>query len=91
MNLLNKHREDSSLLPLQPSKLAGTIWEFLVHLQKFEVLSVSSKLFSNFTNNKKLLTSVSDCGIAYHHSTPMEVDELLCVFWISKKRIDFSL
>ena len=90
MNLLDKLKEDTILLPLQSSTHAEAIRELLVHLQKLEVLSATSKLFSNITNKEELLSSAGGGGIAYPHSTSMEVDELVCVLGISKKGIDFN-
>ena len=44
MNLLDKLKEDTILHPLQSSTQAEAIQGLLVHLQKFEVLSVIAKL-----------------------------------------------
>ena len=90
MNLLDKLKEDTILLPLQSSTQAGTIQELLVHLQKLEILSATSKLFSNITNKEELLSSAAGRGIAYPHSISMEVDELVCVLGVSQNGIDFN-
>ena len=90
MNLLDKLKEDTILFPLQSSTQAEAIRELLVHLQKLEVLSATSKLFSNITNKEELLSSAGGGGIAYPHSISMEVDELVCILGISKNGIDFN-
>jgi len=90
MNLLDKLKEDTILLPVQSSKQVEAIRELLVHLQRIEVLSATSKLFSKIIDKEKLLSSAAGRGIAYPHSTSMEIDELVCVLGISKKGIDFN-
>ena len=90
MNLLDKLKEDNILLPLQCSTQSGAIRELLVHLQKLEVLSATSELFSNITNKEEILPSAAGRGIAYPHTTSVEVDELVCVLGISKNGIDFN-
>ena len=90
MNLLNKLKKDTILLPLQSSTQAEAIRELLVHLQQLEILSATSKLFSNITNKEELLPSAAGRGIAYPHSISMELDELVCVFGLSKKGVDFN-
>ena len=90
MNLLDKLKEDTILLPLQSSTQAEAIRELLVHLQKLKVLSTTRKLFSNITNKEELLSSAAGRGIAYPHSLSMEVNELVCVLGISKNGIDFN-
>jgi len=90
MNLLDKLKENTILLPVQSSTQAGAILELLVHLRQHEILSATNKLFSNIKNNEELLSSAAGRGIAYPHSTSMEVDELVCVLGISKEGIDFN-
>ena len=90
MNLLEKLKEDTILFPLQSSTQTGAIQELLVHLQKHEILSATSKLFSNITNKEELLSSAAGRGIAYPHSISMEVNELVCILGISKNGIDFN-
>ena len=90
MNLLDKLKEDTILLPLQSSTQAEAIRELLVHLQKLEVLSATSKLYSKITKMEESLSSAAGRGIAYPHSTSNEVNELVCVLGISKDGIDFN-
>ena len=90
MNLLDKLKEDNILLPLQCSTQSGVIRELLVHLQKLEVLSATSKLFSNMTNKEEMLPSAAGRGIAYPHFTSMEIGELVCVLGISKEGLEFN-
>ena len=90
MNLLDKLKEDNILLPLQCSTQAGAIRELLIHLQKLEVLSATSELFSSITNKEEMLPSAAGRGIAYPHTTSVEVNELVCILGISKNGIDFN-
>ena len=89
MNLLDKLKKDTILLPVESSTQAGIIHELLVHLQNLAILSATSNLFVNITNNEKSLPSAAGRGVAYPHSTSLEVDELVCVLGISKNGIDF--
>ena len=90
MNLLNKLKEDTILVPLQSSTHLEVIRELLDHLQKLEVLSATSKLLSNITNKEEMLPSAAGRGIAYPHTTSIEVNELVCILGISKNGIDFN-
>ena len=90
MNLLDKLKEDTIILLLQSSTHSGVIRELLVHLQKLEVLLGTSKLFSNITNKEEILPSAAGRGIAYPHTTSVEVNELVCILGISKNGIDFN-
>ena len=90
MNLLNKLKEDTILLPIQSSTPAGVIRELLVHLQQNKTLSSTSVLFSNIINKEESLPCAAGRGIAYPHSTSMEVNELACALGISKEGINFN-
>ena len=90
MNLLNKLKEDTILVPLQSSTQSEVIRELLDHLQKLEVLSATSKLLSNITNKEEMLPSAAGRGIAYPHATSIEIDELVCILGISKTGIHYD-
>ena len=90
MNLLNKLKEETILVPLQSSTQSGVIRELLDHLQKLEVLSATSKLLFNITNKEKMLPSAVGRGIAYPHATSIEIDELVCILGISQNGVDFN-
>ena len=90
MNLRDKLKEETIILPIQASTQADAIQELLMHLQKIEILSTITKLFSNINNNESTLPCAAGRGIAYPHSTSIEVDELTCVLGISKDGIDFK-
>ena len=90
MNLRDKLKEKTILLPIQASTQVEAIQELLMHLQKLEILSATSKLFSTINNNEETLPCAAGRGIAYPHSSSIEIDELTCVLGISKDGIDFN-
>ena len=90
MNLLDKLKEKAILLPVQSSTQAGVIKELLVHLQELKILSATTKLLSNIINNEEFSPSAAGRGIAYPHSTSVEIEKMVCVLGISKNGIDFN-
>ena len=75
---------------MQATSKEGAILEVLTHIQSLNLLSVTVKLFTNIKEQEKVFSSSSGRGIAYPHSTSIEVDELTCVLWISQKGIAFN-
>ena len=61
-----------------------------MHLQHIDILSSTSKLYSNIMKMEESLSSAAGRGIAYPHSTSMEIDHLVCVLGISKEGIEFN-
>ena len=68
----------------------GSIQELLTHLQSLHKLSATIKLFSNIKEQENTFTSSAGRGIAYPHSTSVEIEKLTCVLGISKQGIDFN-
>ena len=75
---------------MKASTQIEAIQELLIHLQKLEILSFTSNLFSYINNKEKMLPCAAEHGIAYPHSTSIEIEELTCVLGISKIGIDFN-
>ena len=90
MNLRDKLKEETIILPILSSTQGDAIKELLIHLQKIEILSSTIKLFFNITNNETTVPCAVGRGIAYPHSTSKEVEKLTCVLGISKTGIDFN-
>ena len=85
MNLRDKLKETAILLPMQASTQSEAIQELLVHLQSLDKLSATSKLYAVMMEKEETLPSAAGRGIAYPHSTSIEIDDLICVLGISKE------
>jgi len=90
MNLRDKLKENTILLPIQASTQSKAIKELLVHLQSLDKLSATNKLYIAMTEKEKTLPSAAGRGIAYPHFTSIEIDEFVCVLGISKEGLDFN-
>ena len=90
MNLRDKLKENTILLPIKASTQSKAIKELLVHLQSLDKLSATSKLYIAMTEKEKTLPSAAGRGIAYPHFTSIEIDEFVCVLGISKEGLDYS-
>ena len=90
MKLRDKLIKETILIPMQATSKEGAIQEVLTHLQSLNLLSDTIQLFTNIKEQEKVFSSSTGRGIAYPHSTSIEVDELTCVLGISKKGIDFN-
>ena len=90
MNLRDKLRESTILLPIQASTQSEAIHELLVHLQSIDKLSATSKLYAAITEKEETLPSAAGRGIEYPHFVSMEIKELGCVRGISKEGLEFN-
>ena len=90
MNLRDKLKESTILLPIQASTQLEAIQELLVHLQSIDKLSDTTKLYAAITEKEETLPSAAGRGIAYPHFTSIEIDDLDCVLGISKEGLDFN-
>ena len=90
MNLRDKLKESTILLPIQASTQSEAIQELLVHLQSLDKLSDTTKLYAAITEKEETLPSAAGRGIAYPHFTSIEIDDLDCVLGISKEGLDFN-
>ena len=90
MKLRDKLIKETILIPMQATSKEGAIHEVLTHLQSLNLLSDTIQLFTNIKEQEKVFSSSTGRGIAYPHSTSIEVDELTCVLGISQKGIAFN-
>jgi len=90
MKLRDKLIEETILVPLQATSKESANKELLTHLKSLDILSATVRLFANINEQKNIFTASADRGIAYSHSTSVEVNELICVLGISKKGIDYN-
>ena len=90
MNLSNLLNEATICCPLVSNSRNGAIQELLNHAQSLGYLSSTIKLYhyiEEFENNH---STAAGKGIAYPHSTSIEVEDLICVLGISKTGLDFN-
>ena len=90
MKLRDKLIKELILMPMLAISKEGSIQELLTHLQSLHKLSATIKLFSNIKEQENTFTSSAGRGIAYPHSTSVEIEKLTCVLGISKQGIDFN-
>ena len=90
MNLRDKLKESTILLPIQASTQSEVIQELLDHLQSLDKLSDTRKLYAAITDKEETLPSAAGRGIAYPHFTSMEINELVCILGISKEGLEFN-
>ncbi len=90
MNLRDKLKEETIILPIQSTTQSEAIQELLVHLQNNKILSATTKLVSYIENNEKKSPCAAGRGVAYPHSASIEIDKLTCVLGFSPDGIDFN-
>ena len=90
MKLRDKLIERTILIPMQATSREDANHELLTHLQSLDILSATVHLFANIKEQENYFTSSAGRGIAYPHSTSVEVDELTCILGVSKQGIDFN-
>ena len=90
MKLRDKLIPATILVPLMATNKEGANQELLTHLQSMDILSTIIHLYADIKGKENTFTSSAGRGIAYPHSTSIEVNELTCVLGISKEGIDFN-
>ena len=90
MNLRDKLKDDTILLPIIAATMEDAIQEQLNHLQNLDILTGTDILFSIIKSHEENLPSAAGRGIVYPHATSKEVDELVCILGISKPGVDFN-
>ena len=90
MKLRDKLIEETILVPIQATSKESANKELLTHLQSIDILSDTVQLFVNIKEQENIFIASAGRGIAYPHSTSVEVNELTCCLGISKKGIDYN-
>ncbi len=90
MNLSEILNRDTILYPLQSNDRESVIQELLSHLQKLDYLSAIVKLQSYIWEGEKITCSAAGRGVAFPHSTSIEVKELVAVLGISENGINYD-
>ena len=90
MNLSDLLNEATICCPLVSNSRNGVIQELLNHLQSLGYLSNTIKLYNYIEELENNHSTAAGKGVAYPHSTSIEVDDLICVLGISKTGLDFN-
>ena len=90
MELDDKLSNETILVPMYAISKEEAIQELLTHLLSLDILSDTIKLFTYIKEQESIFTSSAGRGIAYPHSTSVEIDKLTCILGISHKGIDFN-
>ena len=90
MNLSDLLNEAIVCCPLVSNTRNGAIQELLNHAQNLGYLSATIKLYSYIEELENSHTTAAGKGVAYPHSTSLEVKDLTCILGVSKTGIDFN-
>jgi len=90
MNLSDLLNEATICCPLVSNSRNGAIQELLNHLHSLGHLSATIKLYNYIEELENNHSTAAGKGVAYPHSTSIEVDNLICVLGISKTGLDFN-
>ena len=90
MNLSELLNEATICCPLLSNTRNGAIQELLNHLESLGYLSGTIKLYSYIEEFENNHSTAAGKGVAYPHSTSVEIDDLICVLGVSKMGIDFN-
>ena len=90
MKLIDKIKDNTLIFPINSIEKSTTIQELLNHILDQGYLTAITKLFSSINNQDKTLGSAVGRGVAFHHSSSKEVDEMIAVLGVSQKGIDYE-
>ena len=90
MKLCEILNEGSILLPVKSTHQNDAIKELLYHLEKMGHISETITLCADIETCEKNQSTATGKGVAYPHCVSKEVDELVCVFGISQKGVDYN-
>ena len=90
MKLSDLLNETTICCPIVSNTRNGAIQELLNNLQSLGCLSDTIKLYTYIEELENNHSTAAGKGIAYPHSTSIEVEDLLCILGISKIGLDFN-
>ena len=90
MNLSNLLNEATVCCPLVSNTRNGTIQELLNHAQNLGYISATIKLYTYIEELENNHSTAAGKGVAYPHSTSIEIENLTCILGISKTGLDFN-
>ena len=90
MKLKDKIKYNTIIYPIQSNDKSTTIQELLNKLLQENFLTATTKLFSFIEDHDKIMNPAVGRGIAFHHSSSVEVDEMIAVLGISNSGVDYQ-
>jgi mannitol/fructose-specific phosphotransferase system IIA component (Ntr-type) len=90
MKLCDKLKEGTIMVPVKSINRYGAIQEMLDQLKKLGYLSGTVKLFTCIEELENSQSTAVGRGVAYPHSTSIEVDGLVTLLGISHKGVDYD-
>ena len=90
MNLSDLLNERTICSPIISNTRDSAIQELLNHIQSLGYLSETVKLYKYIEELENSHSTAAGKGVAYPHSTSIEVDDLICILGISKTGLDFN-
>ena len=90
MNLSDFLNEQTIYCPIVANTRNSAIQELLNNVQSLGLLSSTMKLYKyieEFENNQ---STAAGKGVAYPHSTSIEIESLTCILGVSKSGLDFN-
>ena len=89
MKLTDKITNDTIIYPIESIDKPTAIQELLNKLLKEKFLTDTTKLFSFIDEHDKIMNPAVGRGIAFHHSSSIEVNEMVAVLGISNCGINY--
>jgi len=90
MKLKDKINNNNIIYPIESNDKATTIQELLNKLLDQQFLTATTKLFTFIKDHDKIMNPAVGRGIAFHHSSSIEVDDMVAVLGISNKGLDYG-
>ena len=90
MKLKDKIKYNTIIYPIQSNDKSTTIQELLNKLLQENFLTATTKLFSFIEDHDKIMNPAVGRGIAFHHSSSVEVDEMIAFLGISNSGVDYQ-
>ena len=89
MKLQDKIKNNTIIYPIKSKDKSTTIKELLNKLLEEQFLTATTKLFSFIKDHDKIMNPAVGRGIAFHHSSSIEVNEMVAVLGISNCGINY--
>ena len=89
MKLQDKIKNNTIIYPIKSNDKSTTIQELLNKLLEEQFLTATTKLFSFIKDHDKIMNPAVGRGIAFHHSSSIEVGEMVAVLGISNCGINY--
>lgn len=90
MKLTDKITKHAIISPFDSEDQKASIQKLLNHLLSEGSLTSTKKLFSSIDIQDEMVGSAVGRGIAFHHSTSIEINEMVAVLGVSNNGIDYG-